>query len=113
MYLRGYEIECILKARLMERYNCLSLAELEQKLSRRSRRKIDLRTHSIEYLFELTGARPRLVTAQGDRSALFAFQRVNRWTVDWRYDPAEGDEPNCTAFFESADRFVQFISGSA
>jgi hypothetical protein len=36
MYLGGYSVECLLKARLMERLNCVTLIRLEAELKRRS-----------------------------------------------------------------------------
>ena len=62
MYMAGYSIECLLKARLMRMYNCRNLLELEDELQRRGALigRITVFTHQLEELLRLTQARERL-----------------------------------------------------
>ncbi len=112
MYLLGYAIECRIKAKLLEMYGARTLLDLEQKLSLRRGQEVNLRTHSIEYLFEFTNARARLVGPDGNDEFLRAFQRCNTWTVAWRYHPREASAADCQRFFEAAGKFLRFLSAS-
>jgi hypothetical protein len=108
MYLAGYRVECLLKARLMEMHGARDLAELEKMLTQRSGEQVDLKTHSIEYLFGFApAARDRLVG-----KALRAFQRCNTWRVAWRYDPSQGTEKDCESFLEAAETLRGFVENS-
>lgn len=112
MYLLGYAIECRIKAKLLEMYGAHTLSDLERTLSRRRAQEVNLRTHSIEYLFEFTNARIRLIGPDGNDEYLRAFQRCNTWTVTWRYHPQEASEADCQRFFEAAGKFLRFLSVS-
>ena len=83
------------------------LAALEKKLTERLGVPVDLRTHSIAYLFELTEANNRL--SDGIRRD---YNVCVRWRVDWRYDPDAGNMRDCDEFFECGDRFMKFIDSS-
>lgn len=106
MYLAGYAVECRLKAKLMEMHRVVTLSALAEKLRRR-RSEVELGTHSIESLLDLTGARHRL-----DPEAERAFRQCNTWKVSWRYSPRAGDEMACKEFLNAVDRFSRFIQNS-
>lgn len=107
MYLLGYALECRLKARLMEQHGVYHLNALEERLSTRLGTPVDVRTHSIAYLLELTGANDRL---RGEIRR--DYNTCVRWRVDWRYNPDAGNKADCDAFFECADRFMEFVGSS-
>jgi hypothetical protein len=109
MYLLGYAVECSLKARLMERFGVSTLSGLERELGRRIGQEVNLRTHSLDLLFEFTKAEHRL---DGDGSQRRAFNRCRTWNVNWRYDPFGGDEVECLDFFEACNRFLGFVETS-
>src|SRR4051794_26926619 len=62
MYLAGYSVECLLKAKLMEMFNCRHLSQLEEELQQRGRLggRQTVFTHALEALLELTGAANRM-----------------------------------------------------
>ena len=109
MYLLGYAVECSLKARLMECFNVRTLSGLERKLGERIGQEVNLRTHSLQLLFEFTSAEHRL---NGDGSQRRAFYRCRAWNINWRYDPYGGDEVECTDFFEACNSFLRFVDTS-
>ncbi len=113
MYVLGYAVECKLKARLMEMYDERTLEDLEKRLVKKFKGEtIDLKTHSIERLFFLSGARDRLM-AKGESDAnLRAFQQCNQWNVSWRYDPYRGNQDKCDIFFQHVDTFLKYLSHS-
>jgi hypothetical protein len=57
MYLAGYAVECLLKAKLMQRFQCLNLQQLEQHLreKRLLRRADTIFSHQLYFLLQLTG----------------------------------------------------------
>jgi hypothetical protein len=111
MYLLGYAVECRLKARLMEIYEVNTLTDLERVLAKKFKKNtVDLKTHSLEYLFSFTNGRERLIGPNGNDKSLRAFQSCNRWTPSWRYNPKEGNKDECIHFFEAVDIFLKFIS---
>ena len=77
-------------------------------LSDQERKKnVDLKTHSIEYLFAFTGASSRLVGQN-----LKAFQQCNRWRTSWRYSPHDETQEKCLLFLEAVDTFNRFVNNS-
>src|SRR4051794_21495707 len=84
MYLAGYSVECLLKAKLMRMYDCRHLDELDEELRRRGVLSDDATvfTHRLEPLLALTGARDRL---RASRELLGEFSIVNQWMPAWRY----------------------------
>jgi hypothetical protein len=109
MYVAGYVIECKLKASLMEIYDLDTLEELDAELERRLGKRVDVFTHSIEVLFNLTNARDRMIGNSKGTSVLRAFQLCNTWHPAWRYRPDDGSEPDCAAFMSSVKEFRDFI----
>jgi HEPN domain-containing protein len=62
MYLAGYSIECLLKAKLMRMYECRRLGELEQELQRLGRlsAQVSIFTHQFELLLKCAQGMERL-----------------------------------------------------
>jgi HEPN domain-containing protein len=89
MYLAGYSLECLLKAKLIQRFRCRTLEVLEEELHQRKllRRDRSVFTHDLEPLLQLLGAVYRL--AQNVK-AHRAYSDVTEWHPAWRYssDPA-------------------------
>ena len=113
MYVLGYAVECTLKARLMEKYNARTLGDLEKILKKRFKGEtIDLKIHSIEHLFFLTGVRDRLEAKGKNDANLRAYRQCNQWNVSWRYDPDGGNRDKCDFFFENVATFLKFLSHS-
>lgn len=56
MYMAGYALECLLKTKLMQMYNCRNLRELEDELQRRGvlAMQATVFTHQLELLLRLT-----------------------------------------------------------
>lgn len=111
MYVAGYAVECLLKAKLMKQYGCHHLNDLEDELRRRGlmSEQATVYTHQLEHLLEWTQTIDRLrLSARLWRT----FNLVNRWLPAWRYDtdPSNGDD--CTAFLESVDTILHWIQYS-
>lgn len=107
MYLLGYAIECRLKARLMERHGVYRLDALEERLSSRLGAEVELKTHSLAYLFELADAHRRL-RGHVRRD----YNMCVRRRVDWRYSPDAGNKEDCNAFLQCAERLMKFIDAN-
>lgn len=84
MYLAGYAVECLLKAKLMQRFRCVDLSDLERRLreKRLMGRADTIFSHQLFFLLRLTGAQDRL---RMNREAWLAFTTVNQWVPAWRY----------------------------
>ena len=106
MYMLGYSVECSLKAKLMERFESRNLRALQEALSKRLKKKVDLLTHSLDDLLEYTHAEHRLGALRVD------FGVCRKWRVAWRYSPDNGSERTCRGFFEACDRVLEFVAKS-
>src|SRR6266481_6353569 len=62
MYMAGYAVECLLKTKLMRRFDCRHLRELEEELQHRGvlAAEATVFTHQLELLLRLTDALDRL-----------------------------------------------------
>lgn len=105
MYMAGYAVECKLKCKLMERFNCWNLSTLEQELSARSDKPVSLRTHSLDFLLSW-------FDNELDKSTRVAKSLVCKWRVDWRYNPDEGNETDCLNFLKATFELNRYIDGS-
>lgn len=111
MYLAGYEIECGLKVKLMERYGCLNLDDLEAKLERIFEAEIDLKTHSIEALFHFFGEREKSRLLANPKLKTAYFQCTG-WAVHWRYAGLAADQEQCEEFLRSVETFRNYMTNS-
>lgn len=111
MYIAGYAIECLLKAKLMEQYGGLHLAGLQEKLV--ERRQIGesqtLFSHELTFLLGLTGALPRLLM---DRDGQKSFRLVNQWVPAWRYNVRCTGREDADDFLKAVESIQQWITNN-
>ena len=108
MYMAGYAIECLLKTKLMEMYNCRNLRELEQELQRRRLLPANttIFTHQLEVLLRLTQARDRL---RQNRHIWLQFNVVNSWMPAWRYTANQSSRSEAQHFLEAVEPILEWI----
>jgi hypothetical protein len=112
MYLAGYSIECKLKVKLMEMFKVSNLKELEAKIEEQTGRSINVFTHSIELLFDLTGVLQRLCKEPKNPSVLTAYRRCNTWQPNWRYKSDDGKQDDCESFLDAVQKFGRFVDNN-
>jgi HEPN domain-containing protein len=97
MYVAGYSIECLLKAKLMQRFGCRTLEKLEDELHARRllRRGRSVFTHELELLLRLLDGLER---ARSDRRGAERFDLVNKWVPAWRYNPDPANRDTAATF---------------
>ena len=108
MYLGGYSVECLLKASLMGRYRCRTLAELDEELKHRKLIALDssMYTHRFETLFRVSGHLDRL---RADPQLWATFAILNRWNPAWRYDPDSSSREEAEDFLTALDRISEWV----
>lgn len=108
MYLAGYSVECLLKAKLMRMFGCRHLVELEDELQRRGAlsTRTTILTHQLHLLLRLTQCVDRL---RRDQKTWRAFLRVNTWVPAWRYTASIGNRDDAKDFLESVDKLRFWI----
>ena len=106
-YIGGYAIECKLKAIAMEIFNCWTLDQLAAKWGVKDEREVY--THGLEVFASRLPLYQRLRTSPVWRD--FAGQ-VNRWRVDWRYDPHDWEKKRTQAFLEAVDRVYGWLESN-
>lgn len=108
MYLAGYAVECLLKARLMRMFGCRTLSKLETELQRRGSLPRDwtVFTHQLLPLLRLTQAVPRL---QQDGANWRMFMTVNQWKPAWRYSPPITRQDEAEGFLHAVEAVVRWI----
>jgi len=111
MYVAGYALECLLKAKLMRRFDCRNLGELEDELGRRNLLPghVTIYTHHFETLLELTGGLARL---RSNRSLWPRFNVANRWVPAWRYDPDLSDSEQAEDFLDAIDTILHWVENN-
>jgi len=108
MYLAGYSVECLLKTKLMQKFACRHLKDLETELQQRGIMASDATvfTHQLESLLRLTSALDRL-RQQAELMRLFAV--VNRWVPAWRYNPNPADSDSAKGFLDAVEKLSHWI----
>lgn len=108
MYMGGYALECLLKTKLMQMYNCRNLRELEDELQRRGTLAMQATvfTHQLELLLRLTQSMGRL---QQNRVLWPQFNVVNRWLPAWRYTADLGSRQDAEDFLEAVEALISWI----
>lgn len=111
MYLAGYAIECLLKHKLMNMYDCRHLDELDEVLRKKNLVRLDegVFTRKIEVLLKWAGAHDRL---RSDRNRWQLFNETNRWKTAWRYSPDLGKPSEAEYFFEAAEATLNWIKNN-
>ena len=111
MYIAGYAVECLLKTKLMQIYDCKNLRDLEWELQRRfilsTHRTVF--THQLADLLKLAPGSDRL---KQNRELWPLFNNVNRWTPNWRYTPKLAARPEATEFITSVERIMHWINNN-
>ena len=83
MYMAGYAVECRLKVKLMQQWQCRHLSDLEDKLLARGIKESPF-SHNLALMLKLAGGWDRL---RQNQPMWAHFIDVNRWAPAWRYDP--------------------------
>ena len=111
MYIAGYAVECLLKTKLMQIYNCKNLRDLEWELQRRlilsTHRTVF--THQLSDLLKLAPGSDRL---RQNRELWPLFNNVNRWTPNWRYTPKPVDRTEAIEFITSVERIIHWVNNN-
>ena len=108
MYMAGYSIECLLKAKLMGMYACSNLRDLEEELQRRKllAEHATIFTHQLEVLLRLANGLERL----RQNSTLWPlFNIVNRWIPAWRYNPDLSNREDAEDYLDAVDSIYHWI----
>ncbi|MEM7531052.1 MAG: hypothetical protein AAF639_02655 [Chloroflexota bacterium] len=108
MYMAGYSIECLLKVKLMQMYNCYNLRDLEIELQRRGVLATDATvfTHHLEALLRLTQAQNRL---RQNHNVWPLFNIVNRWIPAWRYTANLSSREEAEIFLDAVENVWHWI----
>ena len=111
MYIAGYAVECLLKTKLMQIYDCKNLRELDDVLQRRFALPVGgtIFTHQLETLFKLTPSYHRL---QQNQEILSAFNVVNRWAPKWRYVSKQTTRDEATFFMNAVEKVMHWIDSN-
>ena len=108
MYMAGYAIECLLKTKLMQMYNCRHLRELEDELQRRGvlYSHGTVFTHQLEALLKLAQGLDRL---RQNQNLWRMFNTVNRWVPAWRYTANPANREDAHDFINAVGRIMEWI----
>ncbi len=108
MYLAGYSIECMLKAKLMVKHRCQTLEELEDELRSRDLlpERLTIFTHQLSLLLGLTG---RDQTLRRDRKLWPVFVLVNGWVPAWRYSRDLGNRDDADDYLAAVVTIVRWV----
>lgn len=111
MYMAGYSIECLLKVKLMDMYNCRNLYQLEDELQRRGvlTTTATVFTHQLEPLLRLAGGLERL---KQNRTMWSLFNVVNRWIPAWRYTASLSNRKEAEGFLEAVKKILDWIENN-
>lgn len=111
MYMAGYSLECLLKTKLMQIYNCRHLRELEDELQVKGllAAQATVFTHQLELLLRLTNAIDRL---RQNAECWRLFNMVNRWVPAWRYTADLSNAEDATDFLDAVDKVSQWIQNN-
>ena len=108
MYMAGYALECLLKAKLMNQYDCHHLQDLEEELRRRGlmAEQATVFTHHLERLMTWTQAIHRL---RRNPVHWRTFNLVNRWLPAWRYDTNRVSGEDAKTFLDAVDTILHWV----
>jgi HEPN domain-containing protein len=111
MYLAGYAVECLLKAKLMRKFGCRVLDELEAELKRRHLIPGDatLYDHRIELYLRAGGG---LDAMKNEAAQWSRFVIANRWCPSWRYDPDLSRPEDAEDFLAAVDAVLVWIGNN-
>jgi hypothetical protein len=111
MYLAGYSIECVLKTKLMQKFECRHLSALEEELQHKgilsSRQTVF--THQLEQLLRLSG---RMSALRRQADLWRSFNIANRWVPAWRYNTSLSSKEDATDYLEAVVSVSQWIENN-
>ena len=99
---------CFLKTKLMQRYSCRTLHDLEDELQWRGvlAEPATVFTHQLELLLRLT---QRFDQLRQHRTLWPQFALVNRWIPAWRYTAYLANSQDATDFLEAITQIMQWL----
>jgi hypothetical protein len=108
MYLAGYAVECLLKKKLMEKFRCRTLEELQDELQKRGYLAIDatIFIHHLETLVRIAGGIERM---RQNRQTWDQFKIVNEWVPAWRYSPDLSNLEDADDFMAAIDHVLHWV----
>ena len=108
MYMAGYSVECLLKTKLMHRFNCRHLRELEQELQAKGilAAQATIFTHQLELLLHLANAVDRL---RQNEEHWRLFNMVNRWVPAWRYTADLSNSEDANDFLAAVEKLSHWV----
>lgn len=111
MYMAGYAIECLLKYKLMQIFECRQLRELETELHRRGvlSEQQAVFTHQLEILLRLTNGLERL---RRNEEHWRSFNMVNRWIPAWRYNADLSNREDAEDFLAAIEKVAHWIENN-
>jgi hypothetical protein len=111
MYLAGYAIECLLKSKLMAKFQCRNLVELEEELRLRGQLSVDatIFTHQLELLLRFAGGTDRI---RKNPQLWKQFKIVNEWVPAWRYAPDHPGSHDAEDFLLAVDDVRHWIDAN-
>jgi HEPN domain-containing protein len=111
MYLAGYSLECLLKAKLMRMFGCQHLLELDDDLRRRGLLSADATvfTHQLRLLMGLTQRLDQLRQNQAEWSL---FNLVNLWMPAWRYTADLSNMDDARDFLNAVDTISRWVENN-
>ena len=111
MYLAGYSVECLLKTKLMEKFDCRTLGDLEVELKSRGLIPGDatLYDHRIELYLSAGGGLDRM---RNDHALWKSFTIMNGWLPSWRYNPDLSTRADAEVFLGAVDSVLGWVRNS-
>ena len=115
IYLGGFVVECLLKAKLMERFRWLQRATSPQGRSREDQRIWSLcyRLHDLdEILDKLPEISQKLARVEGGRSNRLAHSLKSicgQWTIFARYSPYTADIDDARLFLDQVNELKPWL----
>lgn len=111
MYMAGYAVECLHKTKLMQRYRCRTLDQLDDVL--RQKRRISDRwsmySHELLTMMELLGCVERVQT---DPRMWRTVNAINQWSPAWRYTENPHAKRIAADFIVGVERVLQWIQAN-
>lgn len=111
MYMAGYSVECLLKTKLMLKFKCRHLLELDAELQRLGTLSTHATvfTHQLEALIRISGTHDRL---RQNSVQWRQFTTVNRWVPAWRYTADQSSEENAKNFMVAVEGLSNWIENN-
>lgn len=111
MYMAGYAVECLLKTKLMQRYRCRTLNQLDEALVKKGQVAADwsIYSHELVAMMNLLGCQEQI---QADRAMRRHFSFIGQWSPAWRYTSSPGTKTNANEFLFAVERMIHWIEAN-